>query len=282
MSRTKLVLIALLFILIGLASGLGIIYLYRTNVPTAGLKIDSDPPALVYINNQSEGMTPFNKTFPPGEISLRLIPQSNSPLPEFRTQLPLTAKTFSYVSRRFSSTGSSGVSLYFQPSTASETSVQVISSVPESVFVSFDGQSQGSSPLTISPVLPGDHQLLLTSVGFQSRNLLIRVLEGHRLIAQSQLEPIALPSPAPPVSPPESSPSATSSASRVTILSTPTGYLRVRSGPSSVSAEIGKIYPGQIFPLISTSSGWVQLDLGKTASPSSGWVSSGYTRTVTP
>lgn len=279
MSRTRIVLVSLLFILIGLVSGFGIIYFYRTSVPTAGLKIDSDPPALVYINNQSVGMTPLNKTFPPGEVALRLVPQSNSPLPEFRTQLPLTAKTFSYVSRRFSTSGSSGISLYFQPLNASGTSVQVLSSVPESVFVSFDGQSQGSSPLTISPVLPGDHQLLLTSVGFQPRNLLVRVLEGHRLVAQAQLEAVAVPVPTPA---PETSPEATASASRVTILSTSTGFLRVRSGSSSASQEITKVFPGQTFPLLESSSGWVLLDLGKTASPSSGWVSSQYTRIVTP
>jgi hypothetical protein len=272
--RAKLIFTLSFSVLIGLICGFGIIYFHQANIPTAGLKIDSDPPSLVYVNDQSVGMTPFNRTFPPGEISLRLVSQSDSPLPEFRTQLPLTAKTFSYIARRFSSSGSSGLSLYFQPLAGQETSIQVISSIPDSVFVSLDGQSQGSSPLTLSPVIPGDHQLLLTSVGFKTRNLLVKVLEGYRLVVQSQLEEDSSAQEIPQAS--------TSSASLITILSTPTGFLRVRSHPSLSATQTGKVYPGQTFPLLESSSGWLLLDLGKNASPSSGWVSSQYSRTITP
>ena len=59
----------------------------------------------------------------------------------------------------------------------------------------------------------------------------------------------------------------------VTILNTPTGFLRVREDASTGAVEVGRVTPGDTLPLIDEVSGWykIQLTDGK-----EGWVSSQY------
>lgn len=58
----------------------------------------------------------------------------------------------------------------------------------------------------------------------------------------------------------------------VTVLDTPTGFLRVRSGPGG--KELGKIDPGKKYPVLESKSGWLNILLDD---GTSGWVSGKYT-----
>jgi len=64
----------------------------------------------------------------------------------------------------------------------------------------------------------------------------------------------------------------------VTILETPNGFLRVRSGPLIASDEIGQVHPGEKYKFLKVDSktGWYQIQF--TAS-SSGWISNTYAAT---
>jgi SH3-like domain-containing protein len=59
--------------------------------------------------------------------------------------------------------------------------------------------------------------------------------------------------------------------STVVIDETPTGWLRVREVPNG--AEIAKVYPGDVYPMIKESAGWYQIEFGD---GSSGWISGTY------
>ena len=61
----------------------------------------------------------------------------------------------------------------------------------------------------------------------------------------------------------------------VTILDTPTGWLRVRTAPGG--SEIGKVLPGEEYPVISQSNDWFEIELeeGKTGFVSSKYASMG-------
>lgn len=58
----------------------------------------------------------------------------------------------------------------------------------------------------------------------------------------------------------------------VTVLDTPTGFLRVRSGPGG--KELGKLDPGKKYPVLEAKSGWLNILLDD---GTSGWVSGKYT-----
>jgi uncharacterized protein YgiM (DUF1202 family) len=60
---------------------------------------------------------------------------------------------------------------------------------------------------------------------------------------------------------------------KVIILSTPTGFLRVRQDSSITSTEISQINPGETYSLLEEKTGWYKIKLtdGK-----EGWISSQY------
>jgi len=65
----------------------------------------------------------------------------------------------------------------------------------------------------------------------------------------------------------------TQETTKVKINKTPTGWLNVRQGPAITYSIIKKIYPGEIYSLISTTTDWIQIDLGGNFD---GWIKSDY------
>ena len=65
----------------------------------------------------------------------------------------------------------------------------------------------------------------------------------------------------------------------VEILETSTGFLRVRREPSTLGEEIGRVEPGEKYPLIQTDekTGWFEIEYeeGK-----EGWISNQYARKI--
>ena len=62
---------------------------------------------------------------------------------------------------------------------------------------------------------------------------------------------------------------------KVTVLDTPTGFLRVRADSSIASSEIGRVSPGDSLELVGEKEGWFEIKMtnGKT-----GWISSQYAK----
>ena len=60
---------------------------------------------------------------------------------------------------------------------------------------------------------------------------------------------------------------------KVTILDTPTGWLRVRSEPSTAGTEVAKVDPGKEFPFLEEDGEWYKIEY---ASGQIGWISSEY------
>ena len=271
--------VALVFILSGVAilAAYGVVYFLRGRQPNAGLKIDTTPPSLVFVDNRQEGKTPFDKLFKPGDVTVKLIPDStSSAVGSYQTQVRLTPQVYAVINRSFGSseTDSAGevVTLLPQPG---QTSLSVITSSPDSASVSIDDQPQGLTPLLVSPITPGDHKISLSAPGFTPRITNIQIVSGYKLQISAKLASPSVASakegPTPtPISPPTTH-------NKVTILDTPTGFLRVRQGPSTSASESGRIKPGESYPLLKTEGDWflIQIELPAT---SSGWISSQYAK----
>lgn len=63
----------------------------------------------------------------------------------------------------------------------------------------------------------------------------------------------------------------------IVIGETPTGWLRVRSGPGTSFAQIGQVYPGETYPVAAREGRWVKIRL---ADGREGWVNSAYANAV--
>jgi hypothetical protein len=254
-------------ILIGFLGFRGVI---NSRPRLAGLKVDTTPQALVYINNREVGLTPLDQQFPPGEINVKLIPNSATSSPTYQTKIKLTAGTYSVINRELGLTenDSAGDTVSIEPSADKTAGLNIVSSVPDSVSVSFDGQLLGNTPFSLENPALGDHQILFTSPGFHHRSLGIQIVSGFLTNVNIKLSPL-------PSSPPVPEVIAASPSAVLKISSTPTGFLHIRSGPSASASELGKAFPGETYPYLGESSGWYLIRY-ESAGTSSAWISSQY------
>ncbi|HJZ04998.1 hypothetical protein A2634_01735 [Candidatus Amesbacteria bacterium RIFCSPHIGHO2_01_FULL_48_32] len=284
MPKTKL--IGLILIAAGLIIGVGfsVFAFIRSRTPTAGLKVFSTPPALVFIDNAQVGRTPLEKLFPPGEVTVKIIPDTLANVSPYQAKIRLTPDTYTVIHREFGETDdtSAGDITSLLGESGSEASLSIVTSYPDSASVTIDGQPQGFTPLLISPVTPGDHNITLSAPGFTDRQITAQAVASYRLALTVKLSgsPAPLPTPLPTASP--ATPSATLARPYVRILDTPTGFLRVRSEPKTTSSELGQVKPAATYPLLKSDSGWylIKVDLPSTSSGlpavGQGWVSSQY------
>lgn len=267
--RSKLPILLIPVVLVFLAL---IFFLIENLKPkSAGIMVESEPASAVYVNGKKVGTTAYTGAFAEGEIILKLIPQSSVNLFPYETKVKLVSGIKTVVRRNFgdSLTSSSGEILSFEKSDLPDPSVSVVST-PDSAQVSVDGVQKGFTPIRISPVTAGEHQLTVASVGFVARTISIRTIPDYRVTIVVQLSKaqviVAAQTPAP--------------YSMVEILKTPTGFLRVRSEPTTASDEVAQVHPGEKYKLLTTDkdSGWLEIGLEATKS---GWITNQYA-TITP
>ncbi len=282
----------MIFLGVSLIAGFGIYSWVRHGQPTAGLKVDTSPPSLVFVNNTQVGTTPVDQLLFPGEATVKVVPDStSSAVSAYETKVTLTSKTYTVIRRDFGTTDadSAGETISLSPQPEVSPTLNVVTSSPDSASVMVDGQPQGFTPLSLTSIDPGTHQITVSAPGFSSRTMSVQTVASYKLSLTVKLAASSASVPLP-VMPPSASPSAAlfpaASPSPapvsllprpyVTIIDTPTGFLRVRSAPSLAGKELGQVKPQTSYPLLdSKTPGWylIQVQLDAT---SSGWISSQY------
>lgn len=242
-----------------------------------GIFVETSPASGVYINEAYAGKTPLKISRDAGEITLKLVPLvTDQNLLPFETKITLVAGIETAVVREFGKTEetSSGAIISFEKEGGSSAGLVVIST-PDNSQVSLDGVPRGFAPYKTSAVSPAEHQITVKAPGYIDRVMTITTRSGYRLTLFAKLAKSAE----------EQKPTPTPTAiveSFVTILDTPTGYLRVRTEPGTNGQEIGQVKPGQKFPLLEEDlvTGWfkIRFEEPTTGLPKgiSGWVSNQF------
>ena len=136
------------------------------------LKIESDPPeAMVWINDQQKGLTPFEiPRFNAGKYSLRIA------------QNLYYEETDTFEIKP----GGDFVKLYkLKPQFGKVT----LTSDPSNAIVTVDGQPWGNTPLTRDKVLSGEHNFKLAYDNYFDEEATIRINDGQHLEKLFQLRP---------------------------------------------------------------------------------------------
>ncbi len=258
---------AILLILILISSIILIIRLgskplieYLNLQPKAGLLVESNPTADVYINDNPFGKTPFQKEdLVAGEYLIELKGDQVS----WRGYVKLSSGTLAVINRDLAQTqaASSGEVI-----TLEEGDGVTVVSTPSQADVEIDGKFMGRTPIRINDISEGDHQFIISHNNFLKRSIRAVLTKGYNLnlkvdLAISEIDFTKIQS-----EPIESS-------LRVTVKQTPLGFLRVRSEPSISGAEIARVKSGEVLTLIEENASWVKvrLDDGK-----EGFVSAQY------
>ncbi len=169
---------------------------------------------------------------------------------------------------------SEGSIITLSPIDDKKTAQLLVLSYPDKTDVFLDKNTVGTTPLFLKSLTNSDHELKLTKDGYKDKIVRIRAVAGYKLSTTAFLgiNPILDISPSP-----TASPTPTLSVSKIRILQTPTGFLRVREEPSISSAEVGRVSPGQTFEILEENNGWLKIKLEN----NSGWISNQYAQKET-
>lgn len=270
-ARTVLIIFLLLVILVGLV----FFALGYFKPQGSAISVESTPVSTVYINGEVVGKTPYEANISPGEVSLKLTPDGQSNLLDYETKINLNSGVKTIIRRIFAKTeaAASGEIISFEKISEVAASLSVISD-PDAAQIMVDGIVRGFTPLKISKITPGEHQLVISSPGRESKSFNIRTIDGYKLTVIVKLaegaKPTSLPTPTP-----------DKTVTEVLIKDTETGFLTVRRDPTTASLNIGRVTPGLKYELVNTDAktGWYQI---KFNGEQVGWVSNRYAAIQNP
>jgi len=246
----------------------------------AGIYIDTSPESDIYVNGNLVGRSPYHGSFPPGEIDLKLLPNSqNENLLAFETKITLTSGIETVVRREFGvdEDSSSGDIMTFDKTGSPDASLVVIST-PNYAQVSIDGNPKGFTSYNNSSISSSGHQITVSSPGFTDRVTTIKTMVGFRLtlfakLAKSQVKnPVAAPIP--------------TLKTYIEISKTPTGFLRMRTEPGTAGEEIAELKTGSkyLYLDVDAATGWYEIQYQDPApglpNGITGWVSNQYSNKI--
>lgn len=270
MKRVFGIAIASLFAII--AFGISV-FVLNHNLGKGALQVTSEPNSKVYLDGKLIGQTPLclcqlKDMVDVGDHNIRLVPLEGNFVP-FEQKIPISQKVLTVVDRSFVNGGQSSGSVISLSKLPSKDDISLsIVSLPPGSHIFLDSGDIGLTPAKSSSVTESDHELKLTKDGYQDKIVKIRTVKGYELNAIVFLGS----------NPQVSSPSATStpapiSVTKVLILDTPTGFLRVRDQPSLAGSQVGQVLPGEKYDLLDEQNGWYKI---KIKDGTVGWVSSQY------
>ena len=240
------------------------------------LQVTSAPDSKVYLNGNLIGQTPLCKCqlkdmMPEGSYTIQLVPTKGDFQP-FEQKITITSKVLTVVDRTFSQQGLATGSVISLSPIDDKTDAQIsIISFPQGAQVFLDDNLQGQTPLLLKKITESDHELKLSKDGYNDKIVRIRTVLGYKLEALIFLgiNPQVATASAAPIA----SQSAAPKTNSVLILSTPTGFLRVRSEASLGGTEVSEVKPGETYQLLNEQTGWYEIKL---TNGKSGWISSTY------
>lgn len=254
----------------------GLVFFLNRKTGKGALQVTSVPESKVYLNGKFIGNTPLCKCSPSdmllvGEHTVQIVPNQAS-LKSIEEKITINKSTLSVIDRSFADGAlSSGSVITLDPLSDKKALEVMVISFPDKSSVFIDNNLVGITPLLLKNITESDHDLKLTKEGYVDKSIRIKTAQGFRLKSIITLginpeisSPSAIPNTSVTIAP---------SITKIVILDTPTGFLRVREENSIVSAEIDRVNPGDTFDMISEKEGWFEIKLsnGKT-----GWISSQY------
>ena len=273
----------------------------------AALQVTATPQAAVFLDGEHLGSTPyFDEKLKPGDYTLKLVPEGENNLP-WEAKIKLVSGILTVVSRELGESidSSSGYVLSLEEVPGKKNTSLVVVSEPDGAVVKVDGEPKGFAPIAVENISTGEHLLVVSSPGYVEKNIKAKTIEGYKLTATVQLakepeveteekeedeeatesaeleEEIEEETKEEPEEEETASPSAYLEDELpkpyVKIKNTPTGWLNVRSEPSTAKKEesiLTKVDPGEVFPFVeSTANGWYRIEY---KDGEEGWIAGQY------
>lgn len=244
------------------------------------LQVTSEPKSNVYLDGKLVGQTPLCKCEPQtmlkaSEYTIRLVPVEGNYAP-FENRITITKSVLTAVDRSFSQGAESfGSIITLTPLPASNHVELLVMSYPDNAKVLLDNNEVGTTPLLLKNTTDSDHEVKLEKEGYKEKIVRIRTIRGYKLSSTifMGIDPLVASESAQKTGSPSAT--LTPKVTKVVILDTPTGFLRVRSDATIGAEEVTRVNPGDEFELINEKEGWFAIKL---ANGKTGWVSQSYAK----
>lgn len=232
----------------------------------SGISVFSLPDgATVYLDGKEVGKTPF-------EDKNLLVKQYDIKIEKdgayFQGKIKLNGGTLTSISRDLAKDQASSAGEIL---TLERGKGLTIISNPSEAEVEVDGKSYGKTPLTID-IESGEHTIVVSHGSYLNRSIKASMPENFNLtvsvdlsLSEADLTTVASP--------------AITQTAEVTVLKTPTGFLRVRDKASTLSKEVARVNTGDTLILLEELSGWDRVRL---SNGTEGFVSSSYVTKISP
>jgi len=241
----------------------------KTQKPFA-LQVISTPSAQIFLDGQPSGMTPYqNKNLGKKETVIKLATTSAS----WSGQVRLTGGTWTIVNRELSDNPLLGAG---ETLTLEKGEGLYVISTPDQAQVEVDDKKVGQTPLLVTDLSTGDHKIVISKENYVTRAIQAKTHQSYKLVLSVQLS-LGQEALARLLAPLSSTPSATLSEKKIKILSTSTGWLRVRDQPSLAGKEIGRVNQNEEVVLLQEEKDWFKI---RTKDNLSGWVSAQYVQKI--
>ncbi len=275
----RIVLFLLPPVLAILAFFLLVVFLHKDSAKGA-LQVTANPKSKVYLDGKLVGETPLCKCegedmLRTGTYTLRLVPNEGTFTPH-EEKITIGPSVLTVVDRIFGEGAlGEGKIITLTKLPGKKNNELYVLSFPEAARLFVDNNEVGKTPLRHDTLTASDHEIRLVRDGYREKTIRIRTVVGYKVTVVATLG--VLPNLTPQATSSAQTQTATQSAlpavTKIVILNTPTGFLRVRQTASVGSLEVGRVTPGETFDLVEEKSGWfsIRLSDGKV-----GWVSAQY------
>lgn len=288
MIRKLLFILAVLFITSGLFLFVKVLDSFKS--PGKGaLQIRTNVKSKVFLNGKEIGVAPLckcaeNETIASGTYDLRIEPEDKN-LSAFNTKVKINGGVLTAVERTFLPGAFASASILTLEKITSAQPELVITSLPDKAIVTIDSISKGVTPFQANDLSKSEHELRVGKEGFQEKTMQIKMIGGHKLIVEiylgTQGADERLENQNAELEDSEASPSAQTEElieiedenRSITILDTPNGFLRVRSGAGTNFPEVTRVNSGETFDLVNEENGWMEIQVDE---ETSGFISSEF------
>lgn len=271
----RLKILAYILLFGGVLLGLVFIVFAYFRPKAAGIYIETNPISTVFINGEEKGVTPYKENFPPQDIVVRLVSTQDPEVMEpLETKTTLVSGVETVIRHNFSldkETASTEV-ISFEKIENNSSGLSIITA-PEGVKLLIDGRDRAFAPYKTTSLAPGEHNILISENGYEDKVIKLKTHNGYNLTLFVDLARNRRVEEEP--TPQESTVEENTTTSRVRILPTGTGFLRIRSEPNTNGLELGRVEPGEIYQLVNNEveNGWYFIEY----SPGEyGWISAEY------
>lgn len=249
------------------------------NKSNAGILIDSNLKANVFINNREVGVTPYESQLKPGEIIVKIKPvvNGNEVLDDYETKINLISGVQTIIKRDFKQKeiDSSGVIVSFEKDGSNDSSIAVVS-IPGGAKVEIDNKFVGYTPFEFD-ISAGNHEVKISYRNYEEMKLPIVVYKGYKLTAFIKLAGLKKVEATNQVGVEEQGLGIKEIKTKIKIKNK-YSFVSVKSGASFGFPEVGQIVQGEEYEVIESGEKgkWYKISF----EDKEGWVSAGMVEVV--